>query len=271
MTADELLEQINNDLYHMRWVWSTFLRLFASDKGTIDILNATAPGFFGMTQPMMYDDVVLRINRLTDRAKVAGKDTASLEQLVTLTGWEQAAPVKWSKFSDKLKAVNAACKGCRAHRNRRLSHRELKVKPLPAATRKMVETAIEAIEDFANQFNQELHQKDIETHFVPINAMDNAERLLRNLKNRRSQKAAVPPTRILYIKGSRLSSLECGFCGETAPVGYYPDEPKSQLAHLRLHFAKCIGLIGCEIVTIEAVERNGAERPRTFTVDLTKA
>ncbi len=266
MTTDELLEQITTDIYKLHYVWDTFLLLFASDKKNVDVLNAVGSGFFAMNQTLMYDDVLLRINRITDRAKVAGKDTASLEQLLHLTGWRRSDPANWKIFSDELRTVKSACRECRAHRNRRLSHKELdQATPLPPTTRKMVETAIEAVERFVRLFNREL-RPDVEISFVVTNVTGHAERLLRHLTNRRSQKQPPPETRILYVKGNRRAELQCGFCGETEVVGYYPDDRTSP--HVRLHFAKCDGLIGCEVVMIEAVERNGAEPPRTFLVDL---
>jgi hypothetical protein len=265
MTTDELLEQITTDIYHLHYVWDTFLLLFASDKKNVDVLNAVGPGFFAMNQTLMYDDVLLRINRITDRAKVAGKDTASLEQLLHLTGWQRSDPAQWKIFSDELRTVKAACKECRAHRNRRVSHRELdQATPLPPTTRKMVEAAIEAVERFVSLFSREL--RDVEIPFVVPNVTDHAEQLLRHLTNRRSQKQPTPETRISYLKGNRRAELQCGFCGKTEVIGYYPDGQTS--THLRLHFAKCDGVIGCEMVTIEAVERNGAEPLRTITVDL---
>lgn len=267
MTADQLLERIKTELYHLHYVWSTFLFLFATDKKNVDVLNAAAPGFIAMTQRLMYDDVLLRVNRLTDRAKVAGKDTASLEQLLILSGWQQSDPARWKKFNDALKTVTAACRGCRDHRNQRLSHTALvQAKPLPTATRKMVETAINAVGSFVQQFNRELHP-DTEISFVAVNVTDDAERLLRHLTNRRSQKQPTPHSRILYVKGQRGAELQCGFCGEVGHELYNPDATGPHIVS-RLHFAKCHGLIGCEVVTIEAVERNGAEPPRTFTVDL---
>ena len=265
VTADALLEQIETDLYHLRYVWSTFLFLFASEKKNVEVLNATAPGFFAMNQTLMHDDVLLRINRLTDRAKVKA---ASLEQLLNLTGWQQSDPAKWKKFSDELKTVNTACKGCRVHRNRRLAHKALdQATPLPPATCKMVETAIDAVEGFVKRFHRELHP-NVEVSFEVINVTQDAERLFRHLTNRRSQKQPIPQTRILHVKGNRRAELQCGFCGETQVVSYYPDGQTSPQVVTRLHFAQCHGLIGCEVVTIEAVERDGAEPPRTFTVDL---
>jgi len=212
----------------------------------------------------MFIDVLLGVSRLTDDATVAGKATASLPQLLALTGWQATNRAQWSRFNDGLKAVLLSCKPCRDHRNASLAHSSLHVQTLAPATRKMVEDAIGAIDKFLEEIRLEFGRGPVHRTIE----MDEAEQLLEHLLNRRSQKDPSLVGLIVYENGSREAEMQCGFCGERVSFPYYPDSVPSPQSVARMHFAGCDGVVGFEKVKLVAVERDDAVPPRVFILDL---
>lgn len=100
-----------------------------------------------------------------------------------------------------------------------------------------------------------------------INGDRDVETLLRTLTNRASQKRNETSI-ILYTAGHRLAELHCGYCGEKQQIPFYPNGEPSPEMMSRWHFSKCHGVIGCEEIAVETVERDGLETPRRFLIDL---
>src|SRR5262245_42773346 len=68
---------------HVVWAWlkwKQFEGLFGSPE-SVALLNEAAPAFFSLLQRTLLQDLVLHVSRLTDRPRVAGKETLSLERL----------------------------------------------------------------------------------------------------------------------------------------------------------------------------------------------
>src|SRR5687768_1129117 len=62
-------------------VWQEFRKLYASSPERVEVLNRTASFFFSVTQELLWRDVLLRISRLLDPVKVAGKATLTVRRL----------------------------------------------------------------------------------------------------------------------------------------------------------------------------------------------
>lgn len=92
VSAEDLLELIEQDAFRLRYAWSNFRLMFASEKKSVDVLNATAPGFFAMVQRLLVDDVILRIARLTDPPANRSQENATLKRLLQATGWGDDRP-----------------------------------------------------------------------------------------------------------------------------------------------------------------------------------
>lgn len=215
----------------------------------------------------MFDDLILRISRLTDDPTVANTPTASLRQVLKLTGWQDTDRAKLQHFVDLQRNIDAAVADCRAHRNERIGHKRLAgVSSLPDATLRLVDDAIEPIETFVREMRQEFGRPDLE--FVPLDASRDAEELMRHLLNRTSQQKPKTASIIKYVKGQRQADLHCAFCGERSPIVFYPEGETSPQLVSRMHYATCTGIVGHEVITLRAIEQNGEEEPRDFTLDL---
>ncbi|MFO7905999.1 MAG: hypothetical protein ACQESR_28900 [Planctomycetota bacterium] len=143
---------LRNQLAWLHLKWINFRGLFADTQETIDLLNETAPDFFGNLQRMMWEDMILHLCRLTDPAKSAGKDTLTVRRIGELIPDQQ---LKERVVSHAEKANNKT-QFARNLRNRRLAHRELPPLagetpvPLAHASRQDVEDALAALRQTMN-------------------------------------------------------------------------------------------------------------------------
>lgn len=62
---------------HVRW--REFTELFGLKPERVDVLNQTAGAFFRLVQDAMWEETLLHLSRITDKPKVGGKDTLTLQ------------------------------------------------------------------------------------------------------------------------------------------------------------------------------------------------
>jgi len=152
----KLYDDLRNQLAWIHLKWNDFRALYADSLDTIDLLNEAAPDFFHNLQRLMWEDVLLHLCRITDRSRIAGKETLTvrrLEAAITETSLHQTV-------SSLAKDANQKAKFARDWRNRRLAHRELPTvtgqssKPLAHASRQNVEEALSALRATMNAVSQ---------------------------------------------------------------------------------------------------------------------
>jgi len=152
----ELYDDLRNQLTWIHLKWNDFRSLYADSEETVNLLNEAAPDFFHNLQRMMWEDVLLHICRITDRSKVAGKDTLTVLRLAKSTPDQSLKQVVESLADD----VTLTTKFARDWRNRRLAHHELppqagqSSKPLAHASRQNVEDALAALRAIMNAVSQ---------------------------------------------------------------------------------------------------------------------
>jgi hypothetical protein len=270
VTATELLEEIKQDAWRQRHVWNTARFLFAGDKNNVDVMNAVAGEFFGMMQRLMFTDAVLRVCRLTDPPKNRHQENVTLARLLEATGWEQSDTARWATFSDKLKAVKQACSGCRKQRDKIIAHKDLdvwaKTTSLTLPTLRMIDDAIQAIEAFVNEISIALGKGEVGFDHI-IHGDRPAKTLMRSLTNRASQKTKNAAT-ISYTAGERMAEFECAYCGLKEAIRFYPDGEPSPKKLARRHYDACHGVIGCEEIIVELIERESRELAQQIEINL---
>ena len=94
------------------------------------VLNSVAPAFFGGIQPLLWNDLILRVSRLTDRAK---GETLSLERLEKCQRLKDNPELLARVAGYRKKAVRAA-KPVRRLRNRKIAHNDGRAEPLEKVT-----------------------------------------------------------------------------------------------------------------------------------------
>jgi hypothetical protein len=147
------LGPVYNALYNeCAWLvlkWQQYRELFGTNSERIDMLNQSAPLFFGIVDDVLFNDILLELTAFTDPPKSAGKDNLTICLLPDL--------VASGDFQRELnEMVDTACeatKFARDWRNRNIAHHDFaqaldkEVKPLTPVTRQMIDNAIQAICD----------------------------------------------------------------------------------------------------------------------------
>lgn len=172
-------------LFHVIWQevaalhlnWSTFLELFGKDAATVELLNYCASGFFVRLQTLLWNDVFIRLSRLTDPARTRGRKPKENASLALLN--ERIAPHIGKRSSRSLATglarIEKSMAPIRRCRNTQLAHLSvaLLVGPkgkLGGITRMRVERSVGLVGDFVNRVESKFAGN--RTSFHLANAME---------------------------------------------------------------------------------------------------
>ena len=160
-TLQHLHAALGNELIWLNAKWSQFENVFGAPQVDLDILNATAPGFFFQARDAMLDDILLSICRITDPAKNGTYENLSLGQLAQHREIG-SLPGLATEVSALVHAARDKAKFARQLRNKRLAHRDLLTAlrleeyPLLKYKRCDVRTALAAIAAVLNRVRRHL-------------------------------------------------------------------------------------------------------------------
>lgn len=148
-----LYNELRREVSWLHLKWNRYRALFDEGKERVDLMNDTAPAFFGEFRRLLVDDILLHMSCLMGSERSCGKDNLALARL---SGLLQDANLR-SELSEKLAQLPSLCEFAQDHRMRRLAHRDLALamkavdhRPLEAATYVKVEDALAAIRDVMN-------------------------------------------------------------------------------------------------------------------------
>jgi hypothetical protein len=212
-TADEAknyyISEMGEDLgriFHALWQetfwlhneWDEYLQLFGTKPTRIKLLNDVAPRFFRMVQNDLVEMIVLRIARLTDPPKSAGKSNLTIQQLPPLISDQTLS----QELSGLVTAAITAAEPCRTRRHRRIAHNALDLSlrvaadSLPNLTRTNIIAAISSLGHVINAVS--FHYINSRTEFSLTSNPGGALALIRILDYG------------LIKKKERMAALECG-------------------------------------------------------------
>ena len=165
--------------------WIVFKQLFATGQSRIGLFNSAAPAFFSMVHDSMRDGIFLSIVRLTDKARVAGKDKLSLSQLLA-----QTQKVVESNATEPLKvllgSIEKELDAMKTWRNKSGAHNDLRtvvqpqVHPLPKIMFDSVGIVLRLLSDFLNNIGQ--HFGYSHTDFANVIMMGDGDAIVRCLE-----------------------------------------------------------------------------------------
>lgn len=175
--------RLHNECAWLHLKWSEYVALFGVSQSRMDILNASARGFFVLLDSSLWEDVLLHICRLTDDPEVGRRkrQTLSVRRLPELVNPAIRERVK--------RLVSAAVKKSKFARDccdRHIAHRDLNLalkrgaKPLAGASRQGVEDAINAIVAVLGAVEE--HYRKATTAYEHVSHLGNAEALLHVLR-----------------------------------------------------------------------------------------
>ena len=152
-----------------QWVWGLlrrdeFRELFTRTED-VSLLNAlTGGGFTWDIQNVLWDDLLLRVCRLTDPPRSAGKRNLTVTQLPAFC--EQHSAGLRDQVQRLVDAAVENAKFARDWRNRRISHSDLatvvgEAEPLAPASLQHVTSALDAVHAVLNTISYELLNSEI--------------------------------------------------------------------------------------------------------------
>jgi len=129
--------------------------LYATHPDRVAVLNATAGGFFSMLSPVLADNVMMRLSRLTDPPGTGMRRNLTLRGLVPLL---RAGSSDIAAFTEKVSALDATCEAMRVQRNKRIAHLDLDTAtvngadPLPGVRVADIRKALVELQEAMNIF-----------------------------------------------------------------------------------------------------------------------
>jgi hypothetical protein len=177
--TEKLLQAISEDLGEIHLKWLLFCQLY-EDEEIVDLLNESAPTFFGVCQSIFLDDIILSINRLTDPSKTCGKENLTLASI--LDTFEFTSKDLTTDLQESLKVIKDNCSFIKKHRDRRISHSDLKTyfkdhpEPLPVITKEKIENALLGLRTFVNKLELHLFKNEIGYEYLSV--VDGASNLV---------------------------------------------------------------------------------------------
>ena len=147
--------------------YEEFRELFG-DAERVKLLNAIGGGLFRDVQQMSWSDLMLRLTRLTDPPKIAGKDNLTVNGLPDLC----EDPDLRKEVGGLVREAVGAAEFARDWRNRRISHSDLaraidpSPEPLAEANLRKVKAALDAVHAVLDTISMRLLGKIIENEVV---------------------------------------------------------------------------------------------------------
>lgn len=150
----EALGALFNSLYSdLVWVhikWAEYVELFGTKPERVDLLNSTAPNFFGIMQGVLFENIILHVARLTDPPRSSGKRNLTIRALPAAVSSNIVASID-HQITEALKHSEF----CRDWRDRHIAHNDLalalgQAAPLKDANRENLRSALHAIGDVLN-------------------------------------------------------------------------------------------------------------------------
>jgi len=174
-------DSVENEVIWIHAKWKVYRQVFAGGQEDIDLLNRYASFFFRVVQQALFEDTLLGISRLTDRAKTRGKENRSLESFIDQVKLLNHVELE-AHLAQDLAEIRHLCKPFRDWRNRRIAHSDLPTalkvdaEPLPGISRASIEEALGAIRKFMNRINGFFF--DSETAYEQFATMTGGDQLL---------------------------------------------------------------------------------------------
>jgi hypothetical protein len=149
-----IFTQLRQEVAWIQVLWHEYLELYGTSPQRLELLNESGKLFFLIVQKSMWNDILLRICRITDRASMRSRENLTLLRLPELVVSLDSEIV--AEITNLVAKAEAASVFAREWRNKKIAHADLEVSlgqavtPLPEASRNHVSTAITALHEVLN-------------------------------------------------------------------------------------------------------------------------
>ena len=176
-----LFYELDNSVSNLHLVWKNYRILYGTSPERIDLLNWSASTFFGLLDDILRSEVFMGIARLADPKQSVGKDTVSLERLISDLK-NHLDQNTYDKLVIMLNEFKLYCDPIKQLRNRTIAHEDLATAlkyhpdPLPGISRAFIEGALLRIRNILNDI--EFKFLGNTTYYQDIISQHDAESLI---------------------------------------------------------------------------------------------
>lgn len=78
----EIYKRVDQEVVNLHLFWQVYRNVYAVSKEQIDLLNSVDGNFFGITQHIFFNEIILQISRLTDKRTQGKNQNLSLDTLI---------------------------------------------------------------------------------------------------------------------------------------------------------------------------------------------
>lgn len=193
---------------HLRW--DEYLILYGSGNNHIEVMNKTAPNFFGTIQTGLQENIILHITRLMDPPCMGRNGEHKNLSIKLFPELIKNDSLKES-VNNLICLAEKAIEPCKDWRNKWHAHRDRqialdpKAEPLPSIDRKYIAESIKNFTDILNVI--ESHYHNTRTSFMHITDRKGAQALLCILdRHIRTQRVTLKAKRARYEKAKQSDS-----------------------------------------------------------------
>lgn len=153
---EALYNPIKNEVILAHAEFQLWDELYATHPERVEILNKTAGGFFEMLSPLLADNLIMRLSRLTDPPTSGKYRNLTLYDLLPTLEQPDAA----SNYREKLQTLHDVCDPMRVQRNKRLAHLDFHTAvarhpdDLPRVRVSVIRHALVVLKDALNVFER---------------------------------------------------------------------------------------------------------------------
>ena len=174
---------LSNECVWAHMKWHEHLQMFGSAESRIDLLNEAAPQFFRLLQGVLFEDSLLHISRLTDKAEMGRNKNLSIQALPALV----TEPDLRAEVETLVKVAVEKSLFARDWRNRHIAHRDLRLalteraQPLEEASRLKVKEALASIAAVLNAIDR--YHRNSSTAYEAGHLLTGAEEMMYVLRD----------------------------------------------------------------------------------------
>jgi len=181
-----LFNCIHEEVVQLFYRWKIFRQLFDSGEENVSLLNQSGSNVFALLQGLIIENAFLTLCRLTDPEMTGSFENLSIRNILR----KMAATLKDENRGDlsgKLARLEAATEKIRSHRNKRITHLDLKhaikAEPLPAVEYGDLEDALGILECIMRDLHRVLWNADTRYREPTIAYGCDGDHLLRVLRD----------------------------------------------------------------------------------------
>jgi hypothetical protein len=179
-----VFEALKSELIWLHGRWIIFEQLYGASPERVEMLNQIASTYFFVTQEVLLNDILISIGRLTDKPRLGKNDNLSIGQIASRLD-NIKYPELTTRLEEHMNYIETLCKPIRAHRNKKLAHRDFDLalknaEPLPTITIKAIKDTLEVIRIFMNEC--EVYFRDSETAYEAFAMKADGNSLISSLK-----------------------------------------------------------------------------------------